>query len=160
MSYPLQNFHDALRIILGDEGSPAAGYDYSTEQLDRALAAVVSMGFVPSLALDSQPSALVAAPANPDTWGYLVAKAAHLLVGGITPTSFRTRALSVTVEASGRRDTLSHIEAMVSEIDARGNVGGLATDTEHKGLFGTVEDVITRCRLGHHCHAATPTIIP
>ena len=148
MPFPLNNFHDALRAILGDEGSDAAGYDYSTEQLDRALASVINMGFVPCLALDPQTGGLVSAPANPDTWGYLVAKAAHLLVGGVTPTSFRTRALSVTVEASGRRDTLAHIEAMVSEIDARGNVCGLATDTEAKGLFGTVEDVVTRCRLG------------
>jgi hypothetical protein len=160
MAYPLSNFHTALRIILGDEGSTATGYDYSTEQLDRAVSAVICMGFVPSLAIDAQTGGLVAAPANPDTWGYLVAKAAHLLVGGITPTSFRTRALSVTVEAAGRRDTLSHIEAMVSEIDARGNVGGLVTDTEHKGLFGTVEDVITRCRLGHHHHHSDPHITP
>ena len=57
--------------------------------------------------------------------------------------SFRTRALSVSVEAVGRRDTLVHLETLLSDLDARGNLCGLASDTGHKGLFASVADFVT-----------------
>lgn len=149
MSYQLSEFHEAVRALLGDEGDEIEGYDYRAAQLDSALRTVVRMGFLPCLSLDSgsPPVALVEAPANPDTWAYLAAKAAHILVGGSSPVSFRTRALSVTTEAAARRDTLSYIEKMISDIDARGNVCGKSTDVSHKGLFAAVGDVITYCKL-------------
>jgi hypothetical protein len=57
--------------------------------------------------------------------------------------------LALTSDPSARRDSLTFIEAMLSEIDARGNVGGSATDTTTKGLFGTVTDIMTYCASGH-----------
>lgn len=147
-AYPLSNFHESVRALIGDEGDSVGGYDYLAEQLDGALRSVVRMGFVPCLAIDAQDSAALAAePVNADTWGYLVAKAAHILVGGETPVSIRTRALSVLADPAARRDSLAYIESMISEIDARGNVCGLATDTATKGLFGAVGDVVTHCKL-------------
>lgn len=146
MAYDLSSFHEALRALIGDGGSLATGYDYMDEQLDGALRTVVKMGFVPCLALEDEAS-LVAAPANADTWAFLVAKAAHVFYGGANPVNIRTRAISVTQEAAARRDSLSWIETMLSDIDARGNVCGTAADTGHKGLFGAVGDVVTYCQV-------------
>ncbi len=148
-AYALSNFHEAVRALMGDEGNIVGGYDILDAQLDGGLRTVVRMGFVPCLSLDPANSAqLVDAPINPDTWAYLAAKAAHILIGGDTPISIRTRALSVLADPAARRDSLAYIESMLSEIDARGNVCGLATDTGHKGLFGAVGDVVTWCKLG------------
>jgi hypothetical protein len=147
MSYPFSHFHTAMRALIGDTGSLATGYDYASEQLDGALATVVNMGFAPCVTLDPQGGGLSAAPPNRATWAFLATKAAHLLVGGSTPASFRTRALSVTVEASGRRDTLSHIEAILSELEASGNICGTADDESYKGLLGVANDLITSSRL-------------
>ena len=153
MPYALANFHEAVRALLGDEGDAVEGFDYRDAQLDAALRTVVRMGFLPclSLAAGSPPTQLVAEPANPDTWAFLAAKAAHILIGGAAPVSIRTRALSVVSEAAARRDSLSYIEKMLSDIDARGNLCGKATDTSHKGLFGAVGDVVTHCKLWSHC---------
>lgn len=147
-AYALSNFHESVRALIGDEGDAVGGYDYLEAQLNGALRSVVRMGFIPCLALDSQDAnKLAAEPPNPDTWGYLVAKAAHILVGGETPVSIRTRALSVLADPAARRDSLAYIESMLSEIDARGNICGLITDTTTKGLFGAVGDVVTYCKL-------------
>lgn len=146
MAYPLYNFHESVRALLGDDGDDATGFDYVTAQLNAALRTVIRAGYLPCLALDGSEN-LASAPANPDTWGYLVAKAAHILIGGATPVSIRTRALSVMADPAGRRDSMSYIETMLSDIDARGNVCGGAGDTSHKGLFGTLADVATYCAL-------------
>lgn len=148
-AYLLSNFHEAVRALVGDEGDLATGYDYSEAQLSAALRTVVRMGQVPSLAMAATPDALAAEPGNPDTWGYLAAKAAHVLIGGATPVNLRTRAISLSTDPSARRDALAYIEAMLSEIDARGNVGGTAQDTGTKGLFGTMMDLMTYCGCGH-----------
>lgn len=133
---------------MGDEGDLATGFDYVDAQINGALRTAVRMGHVPCLSLAvGDPESLAAEPSNPDTWGYLVAKAAHILIGGQTPISIRTRALSVMSDPAGRRDSLSYIETMLSDIDSRGNVCGSASDTSSKGLFGTVGDVITYCYL-------------
>ena len=148
MPYLLSTFFESLRALVGDEGDLATGYDYSDSQLSAALRTVVHMGFVPSLSIGSKPDVLANAPGNPDTWGFLVAKAAHILIGGATPVSLRTRAISLETNPSARRDSLTYIELMLSDIDARGNVGGTSADTEFKGLFGTITDVMTYCAIG------------
>lgn len=148
-AYALVNFHEAMRALLGDEGDPASGYDYVAEQLDGALRTVVRMGFLPCLTIAPDSGYLTDAPVNPDTWGYLVARAALLMLGGAAPINIRTRAISVSSDAGARRDSLAAVEAMVCEIDARGNVCGAAGDTGHKGLFSSVGDVVTYCALGH-----------
>lgn len=147
-AYALANFHEAVRALVGDEGDLATGYDLLDAQLGAALRTVVRMGFVPCLALDADPEKLAVEPPNPDTWGYLAAKAAHLLIGGETPVSIRTRALSVQADPAARRDSLAYIESMLSEIDARGNVCGGAGGNGFQGLFGAVGDVVTYCKLG------------
>ena len=149
MSYLLNNFHEAVRALVGDEGDLATGYDYAEAQLSAALRTVVRMGQVPSLAMAASADALAAEPGNPDTWGYLAARAAHVLIGGATPVNLRTRAISLSTDPSARRDALSYIETMISEIDSRGNVGGTAADTGTKGLFGTMGDLMTHCGCGH-----------
>lgn len=148
-AFALTNFHEAVRALIGDEGNLAEGFDYRDEQISGALRTVVQSGWLPCLSIDlTDRESLDVAPPNPDTWGYLVAKAAHVLIGGATPISIRTRALSVLADPAARRDSMSHVEAMLSEIDARGNLCGAAEDTIHKGLFGTVGDVVTYCRIG------------
>ncbi len=146
--YALSNFHEAVRALVGDEGDTATGFDVADAQVDAALRTVVRMGQVPSLLMGATTDVLQAAPGNPDTWGYLVAKAAHILIGGAQPVSIRTRALSLSSDPAARRDSLTFIEAMISEIDARGNVGGTAADTGNKGLFGTMTDLMTYCAMG------------
>lgn len=148
MSYPLSTFHEAVRSLIGDEGDLATGFDVADVQVSAALRTVVRMGQVPSVRMSSDPGALAAEPVNPDTWGYLVAKAAHVLIGGAQPVTIRTRALSLSSDPAARRDSLTFLESMISEIDARGNVGGLATDTGTKGLFGTMSDLMTYCSMG------------
>jgi hypothetical protein len=145
-AYALYNFHESVRALLGDEGDEATGFDYVDAQLGAALRTVIRAGYLPCLTLADNQN-LAAAPANPDTWGYFVAKAAHILVGGATPFSIRTRALSVLADPAGRRDSMSYIETMISDIDARGNVCGGAGDTSHKGLFGSLADVVTHCNM-------------
>lgn len=144
--YLLDEFHESVRALVGDEGDIATGFDYVDAQLDGALRTVIRMGHVRCLALNPARDGLLEAPVNPDTWGMLVAQAALILVGGPQPESIRTRAISVMVDPATRRDALSWIETMISNIDARGNVCGLATDTDAKGLFGTISDVVTYCR--------------
>jgi hypothetical protein len=144
-AYELSNFHEAVRSLAGDQGDLATGYDLLDEQLDAALRTVVRMGFLPCLTLDDA-GRLAEAPPNADTWGFLAAKAAHILIGGDTPVSIRTRAISLLADPAARRDSLAYIESMLSEIDARGNL--CATTTGFKGLFGAVGDVITYCKLG------------
>ncbi len=144
--YSLTNFFEAQRALLGDEGDDVAGYDFQSAQLAASLRTVVRMGHIPGVTLSGL-NDLSAEPPNPDTWGYLVARAAHILIGGAAPVNIRTRALSISSDPSGRRDSLSFIETMISDIDARGNVGGGAGDTGSKGLFGTLADVATYCAL-------------
>lgn len=144
-AYALSEFHEAVRTILGDGGDTVDGWDYPDAQLDAALRSVVRMGFLPCLALStgSNPDTLVAAPPNPDTWGYLAAKAAHLMVGGSMDENIRTRAIAFSVNPISRRDAVSFIDTMLADLDARGNLCGTADDTSHKGLFATQGDVIT-----------------
>jgi hypothetical protein len=156
---PLADFHEAVRTLLGDEGDAVAGYDYQTAQIDGALRTVVRMGFLPCLELApaegaAQPAGLVSAPANADTWGYLVAKAALLLIGGGIQESFRTRALSVSSNPASRRDAVSFLETMLSDLDARGNLCGEAGVVASPGLFGTAADVMTCISFPVYCSPA------
>lgn len=156
----LTDFHEAVRLLVGDRGDVAIGYDYEAEQIDAALRTVVRSGWLPCVAVKSgDPTKLDPAPPNPDTWGWLVAKAAHLLIGGDTPISYKTRALSAFQDPAARRDTLTHIEAMLSDIDARGNLCGDADSRGNSGLFATVADVATYCRVGG-VHPVDPLLLP
>ena len=141
---PLSDFYEAVRALVGDGGDPSVGYDFVDAQLNAALRTAVRVGGQSCMAIDpDNQTQLSPGPPNGDTWGWLAVKAAALLVGGPVPMSFRTRALSVTVEASGRRDTLVHLETLLSDLDARGNLCGTANDTTHKGLFATAADFMT-----------------
>lgn len=148
-AYALENFHESVRALAGDEGDVVSGFDLTDSQLNAALRTVVRLGFLPCLAIDSSyTDSLVAEPPNADTWGFLAAKAAHILIGGETPVSIRTRALSVLADPAARRDSLAYIESMLSDIDARGNLCGTASASKNAGLFGVVGDVVTYCKLG------------
>ncbi|RYG98535.1 MAG: hypothetical protein EON58_06850 [Alphaproteobacteria bacterium] len=144
-AYPLSEFHEAIRTMLGDEGDSAGGYDYVEDQLNGALRTIVRMGFLPCLRLSggSNPITLTTAPANPDTWAYLAAKAAWVLAGGGVDHSIRTRAMSFTPSSGSRRDAVEFLASLLSDIDARGNVCGTADDTGHKGLFACQGDLMT-----------------
>ncbi len=132
-------------MLLGDDGDPTAGYDFVDEQMNGALRTAVRMGRVPgvTLATGPNPEALAAAPANMDTWGFLVAKAVLLMIGGKIDESFKTRAMSVRMDPAARRNAVSFLENEIADIEARGNVGGTADETTHQGLFATQADVIT-----------------
>lgn len=148
-AYKLSNFYEQVRALAGDDGDLATGYDYTEEQLEAALRTVVRTGFLHCLAVDPlDNSQLIAPPPNQDTWGYLAAKAAHILIGGEMPVSIRTRAMSVMTDPAARRDSLAYLESMLSEIDARGNLCGSATDIGNQGLFGTAADRVTITRIG------------
>ncbi len=143
--YALSNFYETVRTLLNDGGDAVNGWDFPDAQLSAGLRSVVRMGFLPCLALSSgaNPETLTDAPPNPDTWGYLAAKAAHLMIGGGMDENIKTRAISISVNPVSRRDAVTFIETMLSDLDARGNLCGSATDTSHKGLFATQGDVIT-----------------
>ena len=143
--YELSNFHETVRTLLNDGGDSVEGWDFTDAQLNAALRSVVRMNFLPCLALagGANPVTLADAPPNPDTWGYLAAKAAHLMIGGGMDENIKTRAISISVNPVSRRDAVTFIETMLSDLDARGNLCGTATDTSHKGLFATQGDVIT-----------------
>lgn len=142
---PLSDFHEAVRTLIGDGGDAVGGYDYPAAQLDGALRTVVRMGNLPCLALvaGTNPEFLAAAPPNADTWGYLAAKAASYLIGGSVQESIRTRAMSILVDPASRRDAVTYLDTLLSDLDARGNLCGTAEDTGHQGLFGTADDFIT-----------------
>jgi hypothetical protein len=144
-AYSLTEFYESVRTLLGDEGDSVAGFDYTDAQISGALRSVVRMGFLPCLALatGSNPETLTDAPPNPDTWGFLAAKAAHILIGGALQESIKTRAIAVSVNPLARRDAVFFLETMLSDLDARGNLCGTAEDTAHKGLFATQGDVMT-----------------
>lgn len=142
----------AVRVLVGDGGSPAEGWDYEDDQISAAIRAVVQSGWLPCVDIkQADPNVLSPAPPNRATWGWLVAKAAHLLIGGESAVSYKTRALSVYQEASARRDKQVFIEGLLSDLDASGNVCGTADDVEYKGLFGTAADLATYCRVGCPC---------
>ena len=142
---PLSDFHEAVRTLLGDGGDVVGGYDYADAQLDGALRTVIRMGHLPCLALVAgvNPGSLADKPANADTWGYLAAKAASFLIGGSVQESVRTRAMSIIVDPASRRDAVTYLDTLLSDLDARGNLCGTSADTDHKGLFGTADDFMT-----------------
>jgi hypothetical protein len=159
MAYPLSEFHEGMRVILGDEGDVSEGYDYLDSQLNAALRTVIRMGRVPGVVLTpTDPGSLVSAPANPDTWGFLVASAARLMMSGQEDVNFRTRALSVTADSFGRENRINRVDQLLADLDAGGNVGGTAEDITHKGLFQSSGDVITS--LGFCLPAVDPLISP
>lgn len=146
-AYNLSNFHEALRMALRDEGDPVGGYDYSVDQLNGGLRSVVKMGMIPGLELsagDPPILSLAAEPANPDLWGVYVLKTARFMISGGILESMSTRAMSSRQDASSRRDAVSALEAMIYEIESRGNI----EDPDYKGLFATSGDVVTHIKLG------------
>lgn len=147
-AYSLSNFHEGMRTMLGDGGDPVGGWDYLDLQLNQALRTAVRMGKVPCLLIDpANEDQLLSAPANPDTWAYLLASAVHLMIATPLEESFRTRALSVTIDSRSRANAVNNLEITLADLDARGNVCGTAGDITHKGLFATEGDAITHLRI-------------
>lgn len=139
----------AVRVLAGDGGSTAEGYDIENQQIADAIRMIVNAGYLPCVAVSATDTdKLNPGPPNRATWGWLAAKAAQILIGGQNPISYKTRALSVFQDPSARRDSLTFIEAMVTELDGSGNVCGTDDDAEYQGLFGTAADVATYCRVG------------
>lgn len=155
---PLSDFHEAVRTLLGDGGDVVSGFDYPDAQLNGALRTVVRMGTLPclSLAAGPNPEYLADAPPNPDTWGYLAAKAASFLIGGSVQESVRTRAMSILIDPASRRDAVTYLDTLLSDLDARGNLCGTAADTSHKGLFGTADDFMTAIAFPVYPHPELP----
>jgi hypothetical protein len=138
----LSFFHEELRVLLGDSGDPVSGYDYTTAQLDSFLRTAARQ--MKCMEVDPADfSQLLEAPANADTWAYLVARAAYMKVGGSTPENWRTRAVSHAIDAAARRDTIVFLETLLSELDSGGNVCGVAGATERTGLFAGASDWVT-----------------
>ncbi len=138
----LSQFHEELRVLLGDSGDPVSGYDYTVDQLNAFLRTAARQ--MKCMEINPQdPTQLLEAPANADTWAYLVARAAYMKVGGSTPENWRTRAVSHTVDAAARRDTIVFLETLLSELDSGGNVCGAAGATERTGLFAGASDWVT-----------------
>lgn len=153
----ISSMYPAVRVLLGDGGSDAEGWDYEEEQIANAISMIVNSGFLPCVAIKAgDATKLDPAPPNRATWGWLVAKAAHILIGGANPVSYKTRALSVFQDAAVRRDSLTFIEAMLSELDGSGNVCGTAEDVEYQGLFQVAADLATYCKIG----ICTPPTFP
>jgi hypothetical protein len=95
------------------------------------------------------------APPNPDTWGYLMFKSCLILRAGSVARSVRTRAFSTSVQPMAHRDTVHNLETAISDIEAKGNVCGSATETSDKGLFIANQDVVTLCRSWLSCEDDT-----
>lgn len=151
MGYAIANFHEAMRAVLGEEGDESIGYEYSENQLSAALRTAVRLG-IPNgqsgIAIaTADPDELTIEPANPDTWAWLMLRGVFIICGGATAIDVRTRAMSVKTDVRAYRERLETVEYMIGEIDARGNVGGTSLDTGHKGLFASVQDVVTACAL-------------
>jgi len=147
-AYPLSNFHEGVRSLIGDGGNSVEGYDFVDDQVNGALRTAVRMGLVPCLEVDPGNNAqLLAAPANPDTWGYLVATAAKIMIGGTVDEGVSTRAISIRMDARARANALRFIDDMLADLDAAGNVCGAAGDRGYKGLFATEADVLTKLRI-------------
>lgn len=139
----ISDFHEGMRIALGDEGI-AGSYDFDDARLSAAIRTTVRAGFVPCVAVKpGDPLKLDPAPPNADTWGYLLLKSCFLLRGGETPRSITTRSMSVNVQPIARRDSLMALETLISDLEAKGNLCGSATDTSDKTLFVAVHDFIT-----------------
>lgn len=148
----ISDFYEGMRAALGDEGV-AGSYDYLDEQLGAAVRTVVKAGMIRCVAVKTgDPTKLDPAPPNPDTWGYLMFKAALMLRGGAVARSVRTRAFSTSVQPMAHRDTVHNLEAQIAEIEAKGNLCGNANDTDDKGLFIANQDVLTICRSWLRCY--------
>ncbi len=144
----LSDYHEPLRILLGDEGDSTAGFDWQAERLTAALRSVIAMGFLPGVTLEpngGNPSEeLAEAPAHVDTGSYLIAKAAHLLTAGEHAETIRTRGVSVGSQPTAVRDRLHVIEYILEEVESRGNVcSTTATSNETPGLFSGSSDLMT-----------------
>jgi len=141
----LSEFYEGMRAALGDEGE-SGSYDYLNEQLDAALRTVVKAGMVPCVGISADKTKLDPAPPNADTWGFIMFKACLILRGGAVARSVRTRAFSESVQPMANRDTVHHLEGVIADIEAKGNLCGAAGDTSDKGLFVAHQDVVTMVR--------------
>lgn len=154
--FPLSDLHEELRVLLGDGGDPVAGYDYTVEQLNAYLRVAARRSSCLTINA-SDPSKLNAEPVNMDTRAWLVTKAAYLKAGGETPESWRTRAIGHTIDAASRRDTLVFLENLLTDLDASGNVCGVAGATGRSGLFAGASDWVTYVTAG--CPWADPEVL-
>ncbi len=147
----ISDFYEGMRAALGDEGV-AGSYDFLDDQLAAAIRTVIKAGMIPCVSVKTgDTTKLDPAPPNPDTWGYLLFKAALLLRSGAVARSVRTRAFSTSVQPMAHRDTVHNLEAQIAEIEAKGNLCGSATETTDKGLFIANQDVVTICRTWLAC---------
>lgn len=139
----ISEFHEGMRIALGDEGV-AGSWDFDDDRLSAAIRTTVRAGFVPCVRVkEGDNTKLDPAPPNADTWGYLLLKACFMLRGGETPRSVTTRSMSVNVQPIARRDSLTALETLISNLEEKGNLCGKASDTSDKTLFVAVHDFMT-----------------
>lgn len=126
-------FRPTLRLALGD--NPAAGtYKYSDAQLDAAIVGAMQAGQGPScLALANNNTEITPDP-NPDEFGYLLFQTALLMMGGYSPISYKTRAISVSESSTTKRDILTHLRLKIQELRDKGNICS-GTGSETAGVF-------------------------
>jgi hypothetical protein len=140
----LEDYHEAVRLLVGDGGDGTVGYDYTTDQVNGALRTVVRLGFVSCVELSEDGLSLTEEPAHADTGAFLAAKAAHILMGGEKAQSLRTRALTVTTLPASYRERIHYIESLLEEIETRGNVCATSAAGNADSGFASDQDFITR----------------
>lgn len=132
-----------MRAALNDPGKVGA-YQWKDEQLSAALRTVVQTGIGPKgVLLDETGENLSPEPATPDARGWLVFQACLLLIGGSSPVSFRTRPMSVTVDARERMETIAHFRRTLHDLLYNGDPHGTG-NSSFFGLWADFENHICR----------------
>lgn len=133
----LAEFRENLRMALSDPGTTGV-YAYQDEQLDGALRTIVQLGKGPAgVAIkEGDSTSLDPAPSTPDARGYLVFQAALLIIGGMIPSSFKTRAVSVMISPFERQATIDHLRRQVQQLETTGDPHG----TGGSACFGIWQD--------------------
>lgn len=143
VSTPFSEFHTNLRMALADMGGNGI-YKYKQQALTDALLSIVQMGVGPKgMEVTPDKQGLVAAPASPDARGYLVFKAALLLVGGMLPVGIKTRAVQTRVDSIERMTTIDTLRRWIKDLETRGDPHGTG-GSKCFGVWSDLENELTR----------------
>ncbi len=113
-----------LRTTLGDFGREGV-FRFKNESLDAAIQSVVEMGMGPrGVAVNAGKTGLNPAPDSVDARGYLVLRAAMLMLGGGIPVSIKTRALQTRVDSLERVTSLDALRRLIQKLEREGDPHG------------------------------------
>ncbi len=143
MSTLLTVYYKNMRTALADQGSGGV-FAWKDEVISSALVSTVQMGFGPrGVAVAEDGLSLDPAPSTPDARGYLVMQATLMLIGGLMPVSWKTRAMQVRVDPGERALTVDYLRRQVQRLERDGDPHGDGASACF-GVWSDMENALDR----------------